>query len=327
MTVLRRVSAIVVIALLGIGAMAIGVFHWDASSASTAQGMPIHDPHDPCQNDQLGDGTCDEFGSAIAMAPLGGTAIIGAPNDPGQGADAPGFAAVFVRHGNSWSKPGNDLNEPGGASGDQFGYSVVISDDASLAVVGAPTATGGRGEVWTFVRHGDAWTREPGPLTDGSAHADEFGFAIALSGDGSTLIVGAPDAHGSLGAATLYTRRAHRWIPHGPPIIGPRGQALANLGGAVAVSNDGRTLAIGTPGNGNGASGARSANGMDPNGGDGPGSVVVLTTTATGYLHEAVIAPPPASDEAFGAALAFSANGTTLVVGAPGTPAGEVGGV
>src|SRR4051794_34931138 len=75
---------------------------------------------------------------------------------------------------------------------------------------------------------------------------EQFGGAVAVSADGSTLIVGAPmDGHGGYGsgAAYVYTRRGDRWTQQAFLKASNAGSD-DQFGNAVAVSADGNTLAV-----------------------------------------------------------------------------------
>jgi hypothetical protein len=61
--------------------------------------------------------------------------VIGALGDDGRGSDS-GSAYVFTRSGSSWTQQAK-LTASDGAGGDSFGWSVAVSGDGSIAVIGA----------------------------------------------------------------------------------------------------------------------------------------------------------------------------------------------
>ena len=89
---------------------------------------------------------------------------------------------------------------------DSFGYSVALSGDGNTLAVGAlkedSNATGiggkqaddsasGSGAVYVFVRDGaGAWSQQAYVKASNTGAYDEFGYSVALSGDGNTLAVG-----------------------------------------------------------------------------------------------------------------------------------------
>src|SRR6266705_2453345 len=87
--------------------------------------------------------------------------------------------------------------------------------------------------------------------------ADEFGFAVALSSDGNTLVVGAPgeasagaetdNSAPSAGAVYVYTRSGAAWSQQAY-IKASNPGAGDQFGTSVALSSNGNTLAVGAPG-------------------------------------------------------------------------------
>jgi hypothetical protein len=77
-----------------------------------------------------------------------------------------------------------------------FGYSVAMSADGTTALVGAPVANSFHGAAYVFnVSDEGSWANSSAAtatLTNlGDAANDWFGSSVALSGDGTTALVGA----------------------------------------------------------------------------------------------------------------------------------------
>ncbi len=129
------------------------------------------------------------FGSAVAIQ--GNTAVVGIPwRNVTSIANRSGGACVFVRNGTTWSHQA--LLRPLDSElkfGIQVGGSVGISRD-TVVLGSLDDNAEGSGAVLVFVRKNSAWARQTtlkGPqLTSG----DQFGAAVAISGD--TVVVGAP---------------------------------------------------------------------------------------------------------------------------------------
>lgn len=147
-----------------------------------------------------GDGN-DFFGKAVALD--GDTAVVGAPDDDSNGADA-GSAYAFARRDGSWSRV-STLRA--GDADDNFGESVAV--DGDVLVVGAPRDEDPNGtfsgSAYAFSRAGSTWHRQATlAAADGDSY-DTFGLSVALL-DGRALI-GAPAAEVSgadAGAAYLF---------------------------------------------------------------------------------------------------------------------------
>jgi len=130
---------------------------------------------------------------------------------------------------------------------------------------------------------------------------DRFGQAVALSTDGTTLAVGAPYENSGAGAVYIYRRIAGMWQPHGV-VTAPNIRANDNFGWAVAMSADGVTLAVGAPYENNKV-----------------GAVYVYQLVSGAWQSQGVVKAPNAeTGDGFGTAVAISADGTILAVGATG---------
>ncbi len=126
----------------------------------------------------------DQFGISVSLSSDGNTALIGADNrNSGQGA-----AYAFTSSDGSWS-PQQKLIASGGASGDYFGSSVALSNDGNAALIGALGKNGLAGAGYVFTRSTGTWSPQQTTLTASDAAADdEFGSAVALSGEGTAFI-------------------------------------------------------------------------------------------------------------------------------------------
>jgi hypothetical protein len=93
-----------------------------------------------------------------------------------------------------WSPIGGELHRR--IPGPKSGYVVSLSDDGMVIGMGDPgTSSGGRnvnGHAHLYRQNDDGAYVQVGPNLDGINHADSFGFAVALSGDGRKLAVGIP---------------------------------------------------------------------------------------------------------------------------------------
>jgi FG-GAP repeat len=161
--------------------------------------------------------SADAFGYRLALSGDGATLAVGAINensgatgidgDQGNTLDRPGAVYVFARGSAMWSQQAYVKASNSGES-DVFGASVALSGDGSRLAVGAPNehsaATGiggdqadnsayGAGAVYVFARSGTTWSQELYVKASNTGEIDYFGASVALSADGSTLAVGAPE--------------------------------------------------------------------------------------------------------------------------------------
>jgi len=111
------------------------------------------------------------------------------------------------------------------------------------------------GSVSVFARSGGAWSLQKTINISGGAAGDLFGYAVALSADGSTLAVGAisddVNANVDQGSVSVFARTGTAWKEQ-QVITLDNGTASGNFGWSVSLSTDGNTLAAGGPNQGAG---------------------------------------------------------------------------
>ena len=170
---------------------------------------------------------------------------------------------------------------------------------------------------------------------------DQFGYSVALSGDGNTLAVGAPnedsgstginstpnEAASNAGAVYVFARVAGTWLQQAYVKASNAAGANDAFGISVALSSDGNTLAVGARGE------ASSTTGIDSNPNESApaaGAVYVYTRSAGTWSPQAtfVKASNTEASDLFGSSVALSGDGNTLAVGAPfeGSAATGIGG-
>ena len=181
------------------------------------------------------------------MAVSGDTVVVGVPSDDDNGFNA-GSAYVFVEPGGGWAgslTPDAQLTASDGAASDSFGFSVAVSGDT--VVVGRTFRDGGAtdsGSAYVFVEPSGGWTgrlTEDAKLTAGDGAArDQFGFAVAVSGN--TVVVGAQgdDDNGSnSGSAYVFVAPGGDWagsLTQDAKLTAFDGAASDQFGLSVAVS-------------------------------------------------------------------------------------------
>ena len=295
----------------------------------------------------------DGFGGAAALSGDGSTLAIGAPGEASaatgvnqdEGDDSArgsGAVYVFTRMGDAWRQQAY-LKASNAGPGDNFGSAVALSDDGdTLAIAavsedsaatgvnqdGAHDSAGGSGAVYVFRRAGATWSQQAYVKPSNTDAQDGFGWATALSGDGTVLAVGAAfedsggtdgsgagDSAQDSGAVYVFSRTGSAWQQEAL-LKAENADPEDHFGDAVALSGDGKTLAVGA----DGEDGADSGVGGDPsdNAGGHNGAVYVFSATAGSWEPQAYLkASNNDSDDYFGDAVALSDDGDTLAVRAP----------
>ena len=275
--------------------------------------------------------TDDYFGSGVAFSDDGKKLAVGADGD------GKGVVYVFTVNGATVRKTAKIANGAGvtlNTGNTSFGSSVSLSNDGSRLAVGADT--GDAGAVYLFDVSG-ATVAHVTKVANGAgvslSSGDGFGTAVALSGDGTKLVVGAKgdDTNGN-NAGTIYTftasEAADTWgstitqaakLSHGAAIflLSSVTAVTASLddydwfGGSVALSDDGSKLAVGAGGDDTGAS-RTGAVYLFIVGGSTWGS----TVSQTKKIADGVGGLSLPADGDFGTSVALSADGSKLAVGA-----------
>jgi hypothetical protein len=242
------------------------------------------------------------FGVSVALSGDGDTALIGALGDNGY----VGAAWVFTRSGQTWTQQGPKLTAATGEqTGDEFARSVTLSEDGNTALVGDPGDNREVGAAWVFTRSGSVWTQDGPKITAGSGEENgqgTFGYSVALSGDASTALIGAPAENDFSGSAWAFMRSGSTWVQQGSKLAGGTELGYSGFGLSVALSEDGNTALVGAP----------YANGST-------GVVQVFTRSSATWKQDATLTATAGGSgyRSFGQSLALSDDGATALVGAP----------
>ncbi len=264
-----------------------------------------------------------EQGFSVAVSADGNTAIVGGPFD-NSGA---GAAWVFTRNGGTWTQQ-QKLTAADASGAAELGFSVALSDDGNTAIVGGPGDSSSIGAAWVFTRSGSVWNQQGTKLSGaGAAGANcaqpgvvgnaEQGYAVALSGDGNTAIVGGWADNSALGAAWVFTRSGGVWGQQAK-LCGSDASASTDImqGFSVALSDDGNTAIVGGPNDG-------GANDGESNLKDGIGAAWVFTRSGGTWTQQGdKLVGPNADESQQGFSVALSGDGNTAIVGGPGEETG-----
>ncbi|MBV9367012.1 MAG: hypothetical protein JOY89_22475 [Solirubrobacterales bacterium] len=191
-------------------------------------------------------------GYSVALASEGNTALVGGLGD-NRGA---GAAWVFTRDPGSglWTQQGSKLVGTGAVGGAHQGYSVALSSDGNMALLGGPLDNGYQGAAWAFARSGSSWAQQGSKLVaTGAVGGAQQGYSVALSADGTTALLGGPfDNENPVGvadgAAWVFIRQSGVWTqPFWSTLVGYGAVGHALQSASVALSADGETALVGGP--------------------------------------------------------------------------------
>src|SRR5712691_4177768 len=217
-------------------------------------------------------GSDDQFGFAVTLSGDGNTLAVSAPYEDsaatginGNQADNSmansGAVYVFSRAGSTWSQRAyvKASNTGEKDEGDEFGYSIALSDDGNTLAVGAigedsaakgingnqaDNSANGAGAVYVFTRSGGTWAQQAYVKSSKPARNIMYGYSVSLSANGDTMAVGEYDADRGRGALYVVTRNGGTWSQQArlqPATLDPQD----SMGCWVAISDDGNTIAAG----------------------------------------------------------------------------------
>jgi hypothetical protein len=198
------------------------------------------------------------------------------------------------------------LDIDGVAAGDNAGFAVDMSNDGSRIAVGAPTFDGAgsdRGHVRIYEWTGTTWSQMGADII-GEANGDDSGWSVALSGDGSRVVIGAPfNGALNIGHTRVFQWTGSAWTQLGADIDGVATDDWS--GWSVAISDDGNRIATSAYRNDGGGLEAGHVRVYDWNAGSS------AWTQVGGNINGEA-----AGDES-GTSIAMSASGHRIVIGAP----------
>jgi hypothetical protein len=321
----------------------------------------------PDMGDHFGDGGTfvGHTGNSVSLSADGTTMAVGAPHEGsgargvnGAGKGDPvydsGAVYVFTRKGGTWAQQAYiKASHPG--SSDHFGDSVVLSADGNTLAVAAhwqsskaagingdetDTSLPQSGAVYVFTRKGGDWSqqafvkasnpgRAPKPGDDNDfGDGDQFGYSLALSGDGNTMVVGAitedsrasgingnqqDDSLNASGAAYVFVRTGNNWSQQAYVKASNPGANFL-FGYSVAVDGDGNTMAVAAYDE---AGSSRVINGPVDTRVHGSGAVYVFRRNGANWRQTDYLKGSRSENgDSMGYSMAISADGNTIVAGA-----------
>lgn len=241
-------------------------------------------------------------GSAVAISPDGNMVMVGSPGDNG----GQGGVWIWDLVNNIWTQ--STILKVTSPTSLQYGLgtSIALSSDGTTMVVGGTNYNNSSGAAWVFIRSGNTWAPQ-GTALDGNddTPGSNQGQSVAISADGNTIIVGGYYDQDRMGAAWIYTRSGTTWSQQGTKLVGTGSVGtVIDQGYSVAISADGNTAFVG---------------GMNDN--SSAGAVWIYTKSGNSWTqlgNKLIGSTISAIKPDLGYALAVSADGNSLYVGAPG---------
>ncbi len=200
--------------------------------------------------------------------------------------------------------------------GNLSSYSVSLSDDTTTLAIGTHQANNTStksGRVRIYKKNSEGWS-QIGNDINGETVGDWSGYSVSLSGNGTTVAIGAIRNHGrngvNSGHVRVYRNESGVWKQVGGDIDG---EAQGGWSGySVSLSQDGDTVAIGAV--------------LSSSNGSCSGHVRVYKNNSGKWIQVGGNINGKAEKDYFGASVSLSGNGNMLAVGAHqgGVPSGYV---
>lgn len=276
------------------------------------------------------------YGWDVSISGQGDYAAVSFTRDnlPGTGTDV-GGVCLWQWQSGGWVFR-DQLRASDKHAGMKFGWSIALSGDGLSLIVGTPTKKYGTtfyGGAYIFKRYGNnfvgwTWFEEANLQSSdklaGGGIGDDFGQSVAISHDGMTAVVGAPEADApnalinvcgaafvfirtSTNAGNTYWQEQAKLVAHLPSNGARFGGSWKN--GGVAISGDGNTIAVGSIG-------ARTSSGADA------GLVYIYVRNGTTWSQQAVLQSDTANTQGgtnalrFGDVVSLTEDGNTVMISA-----------
>ena len=253
-------------------------------------------------------------GYSTGLSADGTTALIGGPNDGCSINHCTGAAWVYSRSGAKWTEQGTKLVDTGALIQNlHAGSAVALSADGNTALI-----CGGQGDmdgavVRVYNRVGTRWVKQGTKLGGVTEMGTLENYAVALSADGNTAIVGGTTGRDTgdinlrtIDAVWIYSRLGTTWTLQKAKSIGT---GTISYVMSVALSADGNTAIVGTP-----------HETLDSFYNHSTGAAWVFLRSGGTWVQQGpkLVGSEAGTDGEFGWSVSLSADGNTAIIGGIG---------
>lgn len=199
--------------------------------------------------DFYGDSQGDLLAAAVGVSSDGNIVAVSSPYSdiiP----DVFGIVRIYERQGENWIQKGQDIE--GSNIPESFGEVLSLSGDGNTIALGINSylQINQRGRVDIYSYQNNDWV-QLGESILGPEIEDLFSRSIAISDNGQTVVIGAPnndDISSNTGEVQVFQFENGGWVQVGNDINGEA--SSDNFGTSVSMSSSGDIIAVGSPGAG-----------------------------------------------------------------------------
>jgi len=190
-----------------------------------------------------GDPVWGYSGWSVSLSADGLTLAIGAPEAYDEDLYYAGQVRILHYNGTNWELIGDPIIGET-QTDDHAGNAVSLSDDGSIIAIASYGIYSFTGRVRVFENVAGVWT-QIGNSLDGEISFETFGESVSINGDGTILVVGAPNySNGAeMGHVKVFQNLAGNWEQIGDTLEGD--ELGDRFGWTVSINSTGDRIAIG----------------------------------------------------------------------------------
>jgi hypothetical protein len=194
-----------------------------------------------------------------------------------------------------------------GNANDGFGEAVAINDNGDWAVIGTPRDSdifSTAGSAYIFNRIGNDWTEHSKITANDAASLDNFGHAVAISGNGNFIVISSlfdDDNGDDSGSAYVFAKQGNDWIQQAK-LTALNGATMDWFGQSIDIDQNGNTIIIGAY--------------QTDNNGNNSGSSYIYTRNGSNWTEVIQLEGSDAiAEDQFGFDVSINDNGNRIAIG------------
>lgn len=182
-------------------------------------------------------------GNSVSINHDGNMILIGGHQDDNR----KGAIWMFTKSDCNWVQQGNKITS-GSTNQSWFGYSLSVSADGNIALIGGPNDSSLKGASWIYKRNGNSWTQEAKLVgTTLPTSSAQQGYSVSLTANGQVAMIGGLGDESNKGAFWIFKKSNNIWSQQGSKVTGSGAVGNAKQGTSLSVSSIGTDAIVGGP--------------------------------------------------------------------------------